>query len=139
MPQDIHDNILEDAICKGLSLTGQEVVPKDLHTYHQMSNRDRVTVKFKCRKLKHNVQIKSKNLHQKSLELSRLKLSGKLFVSETMCFENHQLAYKCKKLKNLEKNPFNLVLQQCGQLQAYRKWENPQNISYNRYRKVVRY
>ena len=55
------------------------------------------------RKLKHNVQIKRKNLHQKSLELSRLKLSGKLFVSETMCFENHQLAYKCRKLKNLGK------------------------------------
>ena len=103
MPQDVHDNILEDTICKDLSLTEQEVVPEDLHTYHQMSNRDRVIVKFKYRKLKHNVQIKLKNLHQKSLELSRLKLSGKFFVSETMCFENHQLVYKCRKLKNLEK------------------------------------
>ena len=86
-----------------LSLTDQDVVPKDLHVCHRMSNRDRVIVKFKDKKLKHNVQIKSKNLHQKSLELSRLKFSGKLFVSESMCFENHQLAYKCRKLNNLGK------------------------------------
>ena len=77
MPQDIHDNVLEDTICKAFSLTGQEVVPEDLHACHRMSNRDRVIVKPKDRKLKHNVQIK----HQKSLELSRLKLSEKLFVS----------------------------------------------------------
>ena len=70
--QDIHDNVLEDTICKALSLTGQEVVPEDLHACHGMSN-------------------------------SRLKFLGKLFVSESMCFENHQLAYKCRKLKNLGK------------------------------------
>ena len=68
-----------------------------------MSNRDRVILKFKERKLKHKVQIKRKNLHQKSLELSRLKFSGKLFVSKSMWFENHQLVYKCRKLKNLGK------------------------------------
>ena len=55
--------------CKTLSLTGQEVVPEDLHACHQMSNRDRVIVKFTDIKFKHNVQIKRKNLHQKSLEL----------------------------------------------------------------------
>ena len=53
VPQDIHDNVLENTICKALSLTGQEAVPED-----------RVIVKFKDRKLKHNVQIKRKNLHQ---------------------------------------------------------------------------
>ena len=73
MPQDIHENVLENIICKALSLTGQEVVPEDLRACHRMSNRGRVIVKFKDRKLKHNVQIKLKNLHQKSLELSRLK------------------------------------------------------------------
>ena len=31
MPQDIHNNVQEDAICKALSLTGQEAVPEDLH------------------------------------------------------------------------------------------------------------
>ena len=96
-------SICKDTICKALSLTDQEVVLKDLHACHQMSSRDRVIVKFKNRKLKHNVQITRKNLHQKSLELSRLKFSGKLFVSESMCFENHQLAYKCRNLKNLGK------------------------------------
>ena len=66
-------------------------------------NRDRVIFKFKDRELKHNVKIKRENLHQKSLELSRLKFSGKRFVSESMWFENHQLAYNCRKLKNLGK------------------------------------
>ena len=64
-------------------MTGQEIVLKDLHVFHRMSNRDRAIVKVKDRKLKHNVQIKCKNLHQKSLELSRLKFSRKLFVSES--------------------------------------------------------
>ena len=103
VPQDIQANVLEDTIYKALPLTSQEVVPEDLHACHRMLNRDRVIVKFKDRKLKHNVQIKRKNLHQKSLELSRLKFSGKLFVSESTCFENHQLVYKCRKLKNLGK------------------------------------
>ena len=69
VPQDIYDNVLEDTICKALPLTGQEGIPEDLHVCHLMSNRDRVIVKFKDRKLKHNVQIERKNLHQKSLEL----------------------------------------------------------------------
>ena len=46
MPQDIHNNVLEDTICKALLLTGQEVIPEDLHTYHRMSHHDRVIVKF---------------------------------------------------------------------------------------------
>ena len=66
VPEDTHENVLEDTICKALSLTGQEVVPEDLHACHRISNRDRVIVKFKDRKLKHNVQIKRKNLNQNS-------------------------------------------------------------------------
>ena len=50
VPQDIHGNVLEDTICKALSLIGQDVVPKDLHACYRMSNRDRVIVKFKDRK-----------------------------------------------------------------------------------------
>ena len=100
-----------------------------------MSNRDGVIVKFKGRKLKYNAQIKRKTLHQKSLELSRLKFSGKLSVSERMCIENHQLAYKCRKFKNLGKvnstwfynNAFNIKLTGNG------------SSSYYRYRKVVSY
>ena len=43
--QDIQDNILEDTICKALSLTVQGVVPKDLDACHRMSNRDWVKIK----------------------------------------------------------------------------------------------
>ena len=100
VPQDIHDNVLEDTIYKALSLTGPEVVPEALHACHRMSNCDRVIVKFKDRILKHDVQLKRKNLHQKSLEFSRLRFAGKVFVGESMCFENH-IAYNCIKLKNL--------------------------------------
>ena len=103
VPQDIHDNALEDTICKTLLLTGKEFIPEDLHERQRMSNRDRAIFKFKDRELKHNVQIKRENLHQKSLELSRLKFSGKRFMNESMWFENHQLGYKCRKLKNLGK------------------------------------
>ena len=104
-----------------------------------MSHHDRVSVKFKDRKLKHNVQIKCKNLHKKSLELLRLKFLGKLFVSESMCFENHQLAYKCRKLKNLGKIRSTWFYNNVVNIKLTEKWENPQNTSYHRYRKVVRY
>ena len=124
VPQDIRNNILEYTIFKALLLTDQEIVPEYLHAFHRMSNRDRVIVKFKDRKLKHNVQIKRKNLHEKSLELSKLTFSGKLFVSESMSSENHQLADKCKKLKNLGKihsiwfynNAVNIKLMENGRI-----------------------
>ena len=79
VPQDIHDNVQEDTICKFFLLTGQEVVPKDLHPCYRMSNHDRVIVKFKDRKLKHNTKIK---------------FTSKIFRTlKILCFENHQLAY----------------------------------------------
>ena len=31
----------------------------------------------------------------------QLKFSGKLFVNDSMCHENHQLAYKCHQLKSV--------------------------------------
>ena len=60
-------------------------------------------VKFKYRKPKQSVLINSKNLRNKSEDLRQLKFSGKLFISESMCHENHQLAYKCRQLKNAGK------------------------------------
>ena len=33
----------------------------------------------------------------------QLKFSGKLFVNESMCHENHQLACKCRQLKSARK------------------------------------
>ena len=69
---------------------------------------------------------KTKDLRQTSLELSRLKFSGKVFASESICFENHQLAYKCIKLKNL------------GKIHSNRVYNNAVNIKLTdngRYRK----
>ena len=54
-------------------------------------------------KLKRSIQINRKVLQQKSLELSQLKFSGKLFISESMCYENQQVVYKFRQLKNFKK------------------------------------
>ena len=68
-----------------------------------MRKKDRVIIKFKCRKQKHRVLLNRKTLQNKSLDLTQLKFSGKLFVNESMCHENHQLAYKCRQLKSARK------------------------------------
>lgn len=41
---------------------------------------------------------------------------GKHFISESTCYENQKLAFRCHQLKNSKrtKDPFNLVLEQCG-------------------------
>ena len=103
MPADITEDVLEESICKALSLTGVNVVPNDLHACHRMKGTDRVIVKFKCRKQKNSVMYKRKNLGDKSQELSNLKFSGRLFVSESISHKNQQLAYKCRQLKSARK------------------------------------
>ena len=103
MPRDIGDNVLEETVCRAISLTGNEVTPDDLHACYRLKNKDTVILKFKDRKLKRSIQINRKVLQQKSLELTQLKFSGKLFISESMCYENEQLAYKCRQLKNSKK------------------------------------
>ena len=40
MPADITEDVLEENICKALSLTGVNVVPNDLHTCHWMKRTD---------------------------------------------------------------------------------------------------
>ena len=42
-------------------------------------------------------------LQNKILDLTQLKFSGKFFVNEGMCHENHRLAYKCCQLKSAHK------------------------------------
>ena len=103
VPAEIHEDVLEDSICKALSLTGVNVVPEDLQTCHIMKRSDRVIVKFKCRKQKQSLIYKRKNLGTKSQELTNLKLSGRLFLSECMSHENQQLTYKCRQLKSARK------------------------------------
>ena len=88
VPVDITEDVLEENICKPLSLTVVNVVPNDVHTCHRMRRSDRVIVKFKCRKQENSVIYKSKNLGNKSQKLSNLKFSGRLFVSDSMSHEN---------------------------------------------------
>ena len=99
----ISDEELELNICEALSLTGHEIKPNDLQACHRLKKKELVIVKFKCRKLKQKVLVSRKNLRNKSEDLRQLKFSGKLFISESMCHENHQLAYKCSELKNTGK------------------------------------
>ena len=55
VPAEIYEDVLEESICKALSLTRVNVVPEDLHTCHRMKRLDRVIVKFKCRKQKQSL------------------------------------------------------------------------------------
>ena len=103
MPSDIADGVLEQSVCQALSLTGISAEPDDLQACHRMRKKDRVAIKFKCRKQKQRVLLNRKTLRNKSLDLTQSKFSGKLFVNESMCHENHQLAYKCRQLKSAHK------------------------------------
>ena len=68
-----------------------------------MKRSNRVILKFKCCKQKQSLIYKHKNLATKSQELTNLKFSGRLFVSESMSHENQQLAYKCRQPKSARK------------------------------------
>ena len=103
VPPSISDEELELNICNALSLTGHEVKPDDLQACHRLKKKESVTVKFKCRKIKRRILVNRKNLRNKSEDLRQPKFSGKLFILESMCHENHQLAYKCCQLKNAVK------------------------------------
>ena len=103
VPAAIGDDVLESSVCRALSLTGHEVKPDDLQACHRLKKKDTVIVKFKCRKQRRSILTNRKNLRNKSDGLTRLNFSGRLFVSESMCHENHQLSYKCRQLKNAGK------------------------------------
>ena len=103
VPAEIQDDVLEESICKALSLIGANVAPEDLHTCHRMKRSDRVIIKFKCCKEKRPIMYKFKNLGTKSQKLLRLKFSGRLFVSKSMSLENQWFAYKCQQLKKARK------------------------------------
>ena len=75
-----------------------------------------VIIKLKCRKLKRSALVNKKNLRNKSEDLRQLRFSGKLFISEGMCHENHQLAYKCRQRRN------------AGKIHSTRFWNNAVNV-----------
>ena len=103
VPSAIQDNVLEETVCQALSLTGINVSPDELHSCHRLNKKDRVIVKFKCRKHSQNVLYNRKNLQNKRLESTQLKFSSKLFVNESLSHENQQLAFNCRKLKSARK------------------------------------
>ena len=57
VPSDIADNVLEQSVCKALSLTGISVEPDSLQACHHTRKKDRIIIKFKCRKQKHCVLL----------------------------------------------------------------------------------
>ena len=93
VPEDIQDTQLEESICQALSLTGTPVSTGDLEACHRMRRRDRVIVKFSSRKKRNDVIFKKKSLNGKSNELKNLGFTlVKLFISDSMFHENHQLS-----------------------------------------------
>ena len=103
VPPSINDEELEVNISKALSLIEHEVKPDNLPACHRLKKKESFIVKLKCRKLKLSVLVNWKNLRNKSEDLCQLRFSGKLFISDSMCHENHQLVYKCRQLKNAGK------------------------------------
>ena len=76
VPLAIQDNVLEETVCQTLSVTGINVYPDQLDSCHRLNKKDRVTVKFKCRKHRQNVLYNRRKLQSKGLELTQLKFSG---------------------------------------------------------------
>ena len=63
-------------------------------------------------------------MKNKSKELNELKFSNNLYISESMCADNHSLFFKCRKLKKARKifntwffkNAINVQLNQNGEI-----------------------
>ena len=63
--------------------------------------------------------VNRKNLGNKSKDLHQLRFSGKLFISESMCQEKHELACRCRQLKN------------AGKIQSTWFWNNAVNVNFS--------
>ena len=103
VPGSISDQNLEEQVCKALSLTGIKVKDKDLHACHRMKRRGRVILKFKDQKLRYQVMANRKKLMEKKNELKELHFEESLYLSDSMCTENHNLFEKCRQLKNAKR------------------------------------
>ena len=119
VPATIGDDVLGSSVCRALSLASHEVKPDDLQACHHSKKKDTVIVKLKCSKHKHSIFINRKNLCNKLDVLTQLNFSGRFFISESMCHENHQLSYKCRQLKN------------AGKIHSTWFWNNSVNVKLN--------
>ena len=68
-----------------------------------MKTRGSVILKFKDRKLRYQVMANRKKLMEKKNELKELHFEESLFLSNSMCTENHNLFYKCRQLNNAKR------------------------------------
>ena len=75
--------------------------PNDLQACHCLKKNDTEILKFKRTKQKRSILINRRNLNKKSDVLTELDFSGRLFVLESICHENHQLSYKYRLSKML--------------------------------------
>ena len=120
VPASISDEDLEANISKTLSLTGHNVNPENLQACHHL----------KKRRLSLNLNVENRNqeplLTGRTSTISQMfshNFSGKLFISENMCHENHHLAYKFRQFKKAGKihsmwfwnNSINVKLGESGQ------------------------
>ena len=119
VPASIGDDVLQNSVCRALCLTGHKVKPDDLQASHRLKKKGGVIVKFKLRKQKRSILINRKNLRVKLDVLTQLNFSGRLFFSESMCHENHQLSYKCRQLEN------------AGKIHSKWFWNNSVNVKLN--------
>ena len=75
--------------------------PNDLQACHCLKKNDTEILKFKRTKQTRSILINRRNLNKKSDVLTQLDFSGRLFVLESICHENHQLSYKYRLSKML--------------------------------------
>ena len=68
-----------------------------------MKRKGRVVLKFKDRKFIYQVMPNRKKLMEKKNELKELHFEESVFLSHSMCIENHNLFYKCRQLKNAKR------------------------------------
>ena len=68
-----------------------------------MKKGSKVILKFKDRKLRHQVMGKRMKLMEKKNELKEHHFEESLFLSDSMCIKNHNLFYKCRQLKNTKR------------------------------------
>ena len=92
VPRSISDENLEEQVCKALSLTSIKLGDKDLHACHCMKRRGRVILNFKDRKLRYQVMADRKKLMEKKNEFKELHFEESLYLSDSMCTENHAVS-----------------------------------------------
>ena len=68
-----------------------------------MKRRGRVILKFKDHQLRYEVVANRKKLMEKKNELKELHFEESLFLSDSICTENHNRFCKCRQLKNAKR------------------------------------